>query len=540
FAGRALEMTLGSALRQGVRIVTNAGGLNPEGCAAAIARLAVGLGLKPRIATILGDDLQDSEAAIRAQGCRDLATGESLPEALASITAYTGALPIAQALAGGADVVIAGRAVDSALVLGPLIHEFGWSVNDYDRLAAGSVLGHIIECGAQAAGGLFTDWRDVPDWTEASFPIAECHADGTGVITRVAGSGGLVCFGNVAEQTTYEIGDPQRYLLPDVTCDLSNVRLEQVGPDRVKVSGVKGYPPTATYKATAINADGWRATVSFLLRGLEADAKAARVAESIIRRTELRLRDCNMGPWKATHIELIGGAQSLGGPPLPVDLREVVCRMVVDHDQREAVEMFLGAQRAVSVAMAPGIATVPLGSTATPVYRIHSFLLPKEQVALTVNVDGAASVCQVPTQGGLDAADITANSPLPQAEPADDMPRVPLVALAWGRSGDKGDMSNISIIARKPEYATWIKASLTCDAVAQWFAHLTKDGTPPRTVRHELPGLHAFNFLLDAVLGGGGSASVRVDPMGKALAQQLLDFPIAVPDQIASQITRPS
>lgn len=535
FVSKPLSDNLGAALAQGLRIVTNAGGLDPEACAAAVARMAEGLGLRPRIATVLGDNLTERAAELLAQGLKDMNSGEPLPGEPASLTAYTGALPVAQALAGGADIVITGRAVDSALALGPLIHEFGWSADDYDRLAAGSVIGHVIECGAQAAGGLFTDWRDVPDWADISFPIAECHADGTAVFTKVEGSGGLVTVGTISEQATYEIGDPQRYYLPDVTCDLTGIRLDQAGPDRVSFSGAKGYPPTSTYKGSAIVREGWRATVSFVLRGLDAAAKAERVAESLLRRTGLQLRARNLGPWRASNVELIGGGGPLGAAPGEDGRREVVCRMVVDHDTREAVDMFLRSQRAVSVGMAPGIATVPLGSSAAPVFRVHSFLLPKHEVALSVKLDGGpAQPSPAPTQGGFKDALVAPAEPLAEAEaPAEET--VPLVALAWTRSGDKGDMSNISVIARRAGHLPWIKAALTTEAVGDWFAHLTADGSRPHVVCHELPGLHALNFLLYQVLGGGGSASMRFDPMGKALGQQLLDMPIGVSAALAAE-----
>lgn len=536
--GRPLATNLRQMLEQGVRFVTNAGGLEPEACAAAVAKLATELGFSPRIATVLGDDLTDRTAEIVASHT-DMNSGEPLAGEMASVTAYTGALPIAQALGAGADIVITGRAVDSALVLGPLIHEFGWPADDYDSLAAGSLIGHVIECGAQAAGGLFTDWRDVPDWADASFPIAECRADGTAVFTKVEGSGGLVSIGTVSEQATYEIGDPQRYYLPDVTCDLTGVRLEQVGPDRVGFSGAKGYPPTATYKGSAIVREGWRATVSFVLRGLDAAAKAERVAESLLRRTGLQLRDRNMGPWRASNVELIGGGASLGAATGLDERREVICRMVVDHDEREAVDLFLRSQRAVSVGMAPGIATVPLGSSASPVFRVHSFLLAKDLVPITVRVDGRLEPSPVPTQGGFDDSMILPAAPLAAVDTPSEQ-SVPLVVLAWTRSGDKGDMSNISVIARRPDYLPWMKAALTPEAVAAWFAHLSADGSPPRVVRHELAGLNALNFLLYEVLGGGGSVSMRFDPMGKALAQQLLDFPIPVGPELAETLTEPA
>ena len=232
----------------GARIVANAGAVNPAGLARAVRAAVDKAGLKLKVAAMAGDDLLDRAAALAAAGTRDMFTGAAFPaKGVTSVNAYLGAFPIAEALARGADIVITGRVADSALALGPLVHEFGWGPRDYDLLAAGTVVGHLIECGAQVTGGTFTDWREVAGWADIGAPIAECRADGTAVITKPEGTGGLVSFGTVAEQLLYEVGDPQAYLVADVACDFTTVRLEVVGPDRVKVSGASGRPPPPTY-----------------------------------------------------------------------------------------------------------------------------------------------------------------------------------------------------------------------------------------------------------------------------------------------------
>jgi len=238
---------LATLLARGIRVVANAGGVDPAGCAAALRQAADAAGLEPRIAWVEGDDLRPRIAEMRARGCRDMFDGRAFPDAIESMNAYLGAFPIAAALADGADVVIVGRSVDSAVTLGPLIHEFGWRAEHHDLLAAGTLVGHLIECGTQVTGGTFTDWRTVPDWANAGFPVAECHADGSAVITKPPGTGGLVTPGTVIEQMLYEVSDPQAYVVPDVVCDFSGVRVTQEGPDRVLVRGARGYPPTSTY-----------------------------------------------------------------------------------------------------------------------------------------------------------------------------------------------------------------------------------------------------------------------------------------------------
>src|SRR5580704_1836310 len=283
---------LAEIARQKIKVVANAGGLNPAGLAAALERLIAQAGVALSVAYIDGDDLRPQLAALRAAAPRDMFTAAPFPqEQVISANAYLGGFQIAAALARGADIVITGRVVDSALALGPLIHEFGWRADDYDRLAAGTLAGHLLECGAQVTGGTFTDWRSVPDWENIGFPIGECRADGSLVITKPQGTGGLVSVGTVAEQLMYEISDPQAYMVPDVACDFSGIELREVGPNRVGVSGARGYPPTATYKLCTSYDDGWRAVAYLPIISTEAVAKAERQAAEILLRLDRMLRE---------------------------------------------------------------------------------------------------------------------------------------------------------------------------------------------------------------------------------------------------------
>ena len=236
---------------KGIRVVANAGGVNPIACRDALARVAEELGVPLTIGVVLGDDLSARAGEFRARGVTEMFSGAAFPQRTASINAYLGALPIARALDAGADVVITGRCVDSAVTLGVLVHEFGWQAGDHDKLAQGTLAGHLVECGAQCNGGLFTDWESVPDWDIIGFPIVVAQADGSFVITKIDGSGGLVTPATVAEQMLYEIGDPRAYHVPDVACDFTGVRFEQVGKDRVRVSGARGRPATDSYKVSA-------------------------------------------------------------------------------------------------------------------------------------------------------------------------------------------------------------------------------------------------------------------------------------------------
>jgi hypothetical protein len=273
FVTRVMRACLTDAMQRGVKVVTNAGGVNPHASRQALAALAREQGVEPRIALVLGDDLMAEQATLRAAGVRELDLGSALPDNVLTMNAYLGAQPIARALAEGADIVITGRVADSALVLGPLLHEHGWAHDDYDKLAAGSLAGHIVECGAQATGGLITDWQQVGGYDDIGFPIVDCAADGSFVLEKPPGTGGLVTPAVVYEQLLYEIGDPRAYLLPDVVCDFSDVVAESLDENRVRVRGARGLPPPAQYKVSATYPDGFKTTAGFLLAGEQAVAK---------------------------------------------------------------------------------------------------------------------------------------------------------------------------------------------------------------------------------------------------------------------------
>ncbi len=513
---------------RGIKVIANAGGVNPRACQAALAEALAERGVELSIGIVLGDDLSDRGAEFQRRGTTEMFNAQAFPAACLSINAYLGASPIAAALAAGADIVITGRCVDSALVLGPLLHEFGWSGEDYDRLAQGSLAGHLIECGTQLTGGIVTDWESVCDsWDNMGFPIAECHADGSFVVTKPPGTGGLVSTATVAEQLVYEVGDPARYVLPDVICDLTRVHLEQAGTDRVRVSGARGEPPPAGLKVSATWQDGYRSLATMMIGGHQAVAKAEHVAEAILKRTRRLLAGEGHADYRRTDIEVLGAEATYGANSRARAAREVVLKLAVHHDERAALEIFAREFLPAATAMAQGITGFAGGRPGiTPLIRLFSFLLEREAVTVAVEVDDAAVHYSEPAPAP--AATITA-TPTP-ATPSEVLPDgervvVPLRALAFGRSGDKGDASNIGILARRPAYVAAIRAALTADVVADYFAHLC-DG-PVR--RYEWPGLDGFNFVLEASLGGGGTASLRYDPQGKAYAQMLLDIPVPVP-----------
>ena len=534
FVDSAMRLVLPEVMRRGIKVIANAGGINPRGCADALAALASSMGLTPRIAVVEGDDVSALMPALREEGVRDMFTAEPLPTEVLSASAYFGALPIAAALGAGADIVITGRCVDSAVTLGALIHEYGWSPGDHDRLAGGSLAGHIIECGCQATGGLFTDWQDVPDWAHIGYPVVECADDGSFVLTKPPGTGGLVRSACVAEQLLYEIGDPASYLLPDVSCDFRQVRIEQVGADRVRVSGARGRAPTATYKVSATQLDGFRCAGTLAIVGIDAAAKARRTGEAIVERTRDILKQMGLPDYSAVRIELFG-AESLYGPHSRTRAtREAMVRVVVDHPLKKALEMFAREIAPAGTSWSPGTTGASAGRPSpSPLIKPFSFLLDKARAPASVWIGGERVAVSVAAGEAVPPAAAETREPAAWVDPPGEaMVEVPLVRFAYGRSGDKGNISNIGLVARRPEWLPLLWQRVTPEVVQRYFAHLVRG----RVERFLLPGIDAINFTLHDALDGGGPAAGRFDPLGKGMAQMLLDMPVAVPASLAQRL----
>ncbi|MBI6658651.1 DUF1446 domain-containing protein [Pseudomonas carnis] len=527
-----LTPLLADIQRQGIRVISNAGGINPQACAAALQAACDNAHIPLKIAVLLGDDLHPQLKQMPT--VTDLYNGAPLPPLCVSANAYLGAPGIAQALELGADIVITGRVVDSAVVSAALVHEFNWSWQDYDHLAQAALAGHIIECGAQCTGGNFTDWRDVPDYEHIGFPIVEVSADGQFTVNKVEGSGGLISELSVAEQLLYEIGDPRAYVLPDVICDFSQVKLQQQGKHAVRLHGAKGLPPTDQYKVSATYPDGFRCTASCLLAGIDAVAKAERVSQALINKTSELFSQRGWAPYTDVNIELLGSEATYGAHARRADCREVVVKLAVRHPSKQALVLFAREIAQAATGMAPGLTGIVGGRpTVYPLIRLFSFLVDKSRCNVAIEYQGQRYAVELPASAPL----LTPAVPIEPAKPegrAD--ASVPLVKLAVARSGDKGNHSNIGVIARHPDYLPWIAEALTPEVIVDWMDHVL-DPIHGRVERWYLPGSHSLNFLLENALGGGGIASLRIDPQGKAFAQQLLEIPIAVPQHIADQLT---
>lgn len=527
FVSRVMAPLLKKIAEKKIKVISNAGGVNPLACRDALQKIIKEYGLDLKVAVVLGDDLLPKHEQLKSQNIQEMFSGEALPEQVASSNAYLGAVAIRDALDLGADIVITGRVVDSAVVLAPLLHEYQWSLDDYDKLAQGSLAGHVIECGAQCTGGNFTDWQLVQGFDNMGFPVVEVSEDGSFVVTKPQGTGGLVSTATVAEQIVYEIGNPQAYLLPDVIADFSQVHLEQLGEHRVRVTGATGRAPTAQYKVSATYPDGYRVLVSFLIAGREAPQKAQVIADAILAKCERVLAMRSVPPFSEKSVEILGIESTYGEHAQTLNSREVVVKIAVKHMFKEACMFFASEIAQASTGMAPALAGIVGGRPkASPVIKLFSFLIDKNQLNIEIDFEGKRYPVEIPQ--GVSTEQLPTLMAGENAVYQGDEIEVPLIEIAHAHSGDKGNHSNIGVIARKADYLPWIRAALTEQSVASYMQHVL-DAEKGRVIRYELPGLNALNFMLENALGGGGVASLRIDPQGKAFAQQLLDMPVKVP-----------
>lgn len=524
--------TIGALLpeiqQQGIKVCSNAGGINPLGCAKALKAIIDEKGLDLTVAVVTGDNLVAQQAQLQGQGITEMFSGQAMPEKFTSVNAYLGAPGVSAALEQGADIVITGRVVDSALMVAPMQYEFGWSWSDYDQLAQASLAGHVIECGTQCTGGNFTDWHLVRDgYANMGFPIVECSPDGSFVVSKPDNTGGLISPHSVGEQILYEIGDPSAYILPDVVCDFTQVTLEQVGDNLVKVSGAKGKPCSEQYKVSATYLDGFRTTATFMIGGREAVEKGKYVANAIVDRVSFILKTRGLEAFEEVNIEVLGGEATYGEHAKAQNSREVIVKISVRHQEKKALYMFGSEIAQAATAMAPGI-TGLVGGRPKPSPRICLFSFLKDKKDFDVSVTLLANE-ETTSSVAIDAGEsltIISSAINPSELQMDEMVEVPLVDIAVARSGDKGDHYNIGVMARDEKFLPYIESALRPENVAEYMKHTLTENS--KVNLYPLPGLKAFNLLVEHALGGGGVASLRIDPQGKAAAQQLLDMPVTV------------
>jgi hypothetical protein len=511
---KQMEGTLGRCLERGVRVVTNAGGLDPKGLAGALEKLAGTLGLRPRVAYLEGDDVTARLGELQAAGerFRHLDRGTPLAEAGATpflANAYLGGFGIARALELGADVVVCPRVADAALVVGPAAWRFGWAPDAWDALAGAVAAGHVLECGPQATGGNYAFFDEVPSFERVGFPIAEVRADGSAVITKHPGTGGLVSVGTVTAQLLYEI-EGHRYYTPDVVARFDALAVTQAGPDRVLVSGARGEPAPATAKVALLAQGGFRNSVTFLLAGLDLEAKARVIEAELLRALGGRQR------FASFRAELVRTDR-----PDPGSNDEALARLRItatSPDPARVGRAFSGEAVALALASVPGLTLTAPPGDASPHVVYWPTTMPARLVGQRVVFEGR-SYDVAPPPGGPEPplAASTREAPTLRRMPEGPTVRAPFGRAFGARSGDKGGNATLGVWARTPEAFDFLRRFLTADRLR----NLLPDLAPYPVERSEFANLWALLFVVRGLLGDGALSNDRTDPQAKTLGEYL-------------------
>ncbi len=520
-----------------IRMIANAGGINPLACAREIIRRLDGKTIL-KIAVVEGDNLIDSMSEFypakadfkNMESDKDFQT---IKDRIQSANAYLGLPPLLKALESGADLIIAGRVTDTSITMAPAVFEFGWKLNDWDKLASALIAGHIIECGAQGSGGNFTDWQKVEKWGNFGYPIAEIFPDGHFYITKHPHSGGSITINSVKEQLLYEMGDPENYISPDVIADFKTIQLEQAGHDRVKVFGIKGKPSTHFLKVSMAYADGFKASGSVIIGGCEVLEKA-RVFENIF--------------WERLGIdfvkkstEYIGYNATMKDIPTEIIPNEILLQFSVFDFDKNKINEFSKSIAPIILSGPPGVAVTGGRPQIREVMTYWPALIPKTLVPVSVKIltdsGEIAEISEILSVTGFEEdmpktkgqIQISSDNNFSlEYSFGKDIKSVKLKDICLARSGDKGDMANIGLIARSPEIYQFIKEKITADFVKSVFSESCKG----IVVRYELDNLQSLNFLVEESLDGGGTKSLMIDAQGKIFAQNLLKQTISVPEKL--------
>jgi hypothetical protein len=519
---RHLEPVLATILSRGIKVVVNAGGLNPRGLADAVVALGTKLGVAPKVATVEGDNLRQrlEELAARGHPLTNLENGKPLPKdprLVFTANAYLGAWGIVEALRSGADIVVCPRVTDASLVVGPAAYWHEWKRDDWDALAGAVVAGHVIECGAQATGGNYSSFREIENLMHPGFPIAEVAADGSSVLTKHEKTAGAVTLGTVTAQLVYEVGGA-KYLNPDVTTSLDTVRLEEIGKDRVRASGTRGAPPPTTTKVAITTAGGFANEMTFVFTGLDVDAKMALFEQGA--RAEL----LTAGATQA-RVEF----QRIGGAVFDAANENEACallRIIATSRDEDAVgRVFSSALIELGLASYPGLFALAPPGPAHPVGRFWPALVEQSVLEHRVTfADGTSMGIALPPvmeEPDVDTEDGTVDAHRRSGPTR----RVPLGTLVDARSGDKGSDANVGLWVRSDDAYAWLRSELS---VAR-FRELLPEAATLMVTRTTLPNLRAVNFVVRGLLEGGAAATLRFDRQAKALGEFLRSRYVEVP-----------
>ncbi len=520
---RQMEGIMGECIDKNIRIVTNAGGLNPKSLAEKLDALAGTLGLKPRIAYIEGDNLMGRIEEFQEKGEKftHLDKGIDLKDAGAqtiTANAYLGCWGIVEALEQEADIVVGGRVADAALVMGPAAWKFGWKRNDWDRLAGAATAGHIIECSAQATGGNYSFIHEVPSFKNVGFPIAEISEDGSSAITKHPGTGGLVSVGTVTAQLMYEIREP-RYLTPDVAARFDTIQLEQEGTDRVLVKGIQGEPPPPTTKVCINNMGGYKNSMTFVLTGMNIEEKARILEETLFESFGGKEQ------FQQVDVQLIRSDKE---NPLTNEEASAHLKVsVLDPDSNKTGRAFSAATVELALANIPGFTMTSPPGNGSPVIFHWPTLISNKNIRQKVMMANQEMLIDWEEPEPLE------NPPSPAKVEIPDLPAGRSVKVQFGRafatrSGDKGGNANLGVWGKSPEAFVFLKSFLTTDKLKE----LLPDMKAFEMERYELPNLNAINFYIKGVLGEGVAASVRNDPQAKTLGEYLRAKTVEMPESI--------
>ena len=537
FISEAMVPNLSRISETSTKIISNAGGVNPSACAMLLREKIAEQGLSLKVAVIEGDNLLPNIDSIFDLNPTEMFSGNEFPDKakIGSINAYFGAQPIVKALEKGADIVVTGRCVDSAVTLAACMYNFGWPSDDFDLLSAGSLIGHLLECGTQITGGNFTDWKSINGtFDQIGYPIAEIKKDGNAYITKAKDTGGVVSFGTVAEQMLYEIGDPENYLLPDVNCDFSRVEIKEIERDRVYVSGARGKPPSESYKVCLTYEAGFRGGHLFGFYGSDATDKANAFAKAAISRSRYSLEKKNLEPFIEESVEIIGSGSQFGTQKNSQDSNEVFAKIAVKHESPKGVGIFLKDATGLGLSSPPGLSGFAgARPKPSPILSLFSFLYKKENIGFTLQYDNFPSepivINNLVNLPSPNAPEISLKPNFSNLDEEGRLREVSLEDIAWGRSGDKGNKVNVGIIARHPDLLPYIWKTFSENKIADIFSNFLEND---KVDRHFLPGISGINFVLHEVLGGGGTSSLRNDPQGKGYAQILLSCKIKIPENL--------
>jgi hypothetical protein len=521
-------------VKKKVRVISNAGGINPIGMGRKIIEMARSKDLDIKVGVVYGDDIVNHLYELTAAGERftNMETGDDffkVRSRISSANIYLGAEPVVKALDAGCQIVVTGRVTDTGITLAPMIHEFNWSMDDWDKMASGIIAGHIIECGAQASGGNITDWEEVKSFHNIGYPIIEMEKSGEFIVTKHKNTGGLVSEKTIKEQLIYEMGDPQNYISPDGVARFDTIKLKQDSKDRVRIYGVKGKPEPDSLKVSMSFEDGWKSVGSVLVSGPDVFEKAEKIADIFWKKLKHKYDD------KRT--DLIGTGSIWPKRLQQCDTNEVYIRFAVRDTDFNKVNDF-GKALSTLILSGPAGMAVTAGGRPKPslVVAYWPALMHRSRVkakVLTIDTKQEEEFYEINfpirVQSLPEESIIKANKKItPKKKLSGSLKSVKLRQICYARSGDKGDTCNIGLIARTPDVYDWMIDNMTSDKINKFFEGITFG----KVIRYELDNLHALNFLLEETLGGGGTKSLMVDPQGKTLSQALLEMTIKVPSSL--------